>query len=1154
LRPNNEQLKANNSIDQTTEKLFMNLIKIHKSFILNTSKQRRRCFAIYTCLIIMLFHPQILKAEDIKNVKINAHFSNVNIESALQQLQSRCSYVFTYNAELLPKKKTITASFSNEPLNEVLDFVLRNTGLSYSEKNKYIFILPAPSKLVSKLQNKVTGTVKDTTGTPLPGVTILIKGNSIATTTDKDGRFSLAAKAGDQLIITMVGYRRQEITIGDETVVNVLLKEAKSSLSEVVVVGYGTQKRTSLTGAVSSVSAELINALPVPNIAQALQGRVAGLNVINNGGPGAAPIIQIRGVSSINGSSSPFYVIDGVPAGNLASFDNADILNVEVLKDASAAAIYGSRATNGVILITTRKGSNDKLKIELNSFAGVEETYKRISLLNTSQYLQYERVLNGNAGIGLPPRLQSANFNLPLYPGTSQTFAETNTDWQDAYFKSGLLTRQNISLSAGNEISRFYSSAGYFKQDGIVQGLGYQRGNFRINSDHKISKVVTFGENLYLVSSRQRSEGATGTRSKLVNVIRSLPYLPVYDPTTNGGYRGAENSVDGSDPTNPIEDAVLLGDNNNNTSRLFGSTYLNFEFTPWLAFRSTFGIDHSEVTVHGFSPIYDDKGRSATVATINDQKSNNDSFLYTQQLSLNKTFGQHHINFTGVYETQDGKSSNVVSSGSQATNIIQTFAGATNINLVSTKDRSFLVSYVGRLNYEFANKYLISAAIRRDGYSAWAPGHKYATFPSASIGWRINEEHFMKKISAISELKLRAGFGLTGLASVGNYAWQALVNENAATYPFNNTLTVGNATYYNQLGNKELEWEKTKQLNIGIDLGLYTNKFTLSAEYYKRQTNNLILQVPTPMSFGLNKVGVFANVGSMYNSGFDFQLGYHERSGALKYDITGIISSVRNKVLALNSTNAILDAGADASFGSGYAITRTQAGQPIQSFYGFVTDGIFQSQEQVDQSPVQVIGKTAPGDIKFKDLNNDGIINSDDRTFLGSNLPKFNYSLNFAASYNNFDVSIFLQGVQGNKVYNGARVIQEGMTRLYNAGNAVLNAWTPTNTNTAIPRAISGDPNQNSRTSDRWLESGSFLRFKNLTLGYNIPKSGLKKFLRGSITNVRIYIASQNLLTLTKYKGWDPEIGYSNGTLTSGVDYGQYPSARSFSLGLQVGL
>ena len=1132
----------------------MNFIKVYKTFILSTTKHTRMPLAIAAFLIAFLCYPQLLKAEDIKKVKVNAHFGNATVESALQQLQSRCSYVFTYNAELLPKKKTITASFNNQPLSEVLDFVLKNTGLSYTEKNKYILILPVPSKSADKVQNKITGTVKDTTGAPLPNVTVFIKGKSGVTTTNKDGWFSIPANTGDQLVFTMVGFLRKEITVGNKTVIDILLSEVKSSLGEVVVVGYGSQKRTSLTGAVSSVSAELINALPVPNVAQALQGRVAGLNVINNGGPGAAPIIQIRGISSINGSSSPFYVIDGVPAGNLANFDNADIQNVEVLKDASAAAIYGSRATNGVILITTRKGTNSKLKIELNSFTGIEETHKRVDLLNTSQYLLYERALNGNAGIGLPPRLQPASFNLPIYTGATQTFAETNTDWQDAYFKSGLLTRQNISLSGGNEFSKFYSSAGYYNQDGVVQGLGYQRGNFRINSEHRISKGVTFGENLYLVYSRQRSEGSTGTRSKLVNVVRSLPYLPVYDPTTNGGYRGAENSVDGSDPTNPLEDAVLLGDNHNNTSRLFGSTYLNFQFTPWLSFRSTFGLDHSEVTIHSFSPVYDDKGRSATVATINDQKNNNDSFLYTQQLNLNKTLGQHHIDFTAVYETQEGKSSNVVSSGNQATNLIQTFAGATNINLVSAKDRSFLVSYVGRLNYDLADKYLFSAAIRRDGYSAWAPGHKFATFPSASIGWRINEENFMKHIQAISELKLRAGFGITGLASVGNYAWQALVNENASTYPFNNTLTVGNATYYNQLGNKELEWEKTKQLNIGIDLGLLRNKFTLSAEYYKRQTNNLILQVPTPMSFGLNKVGVFANVGSMYNSGFDFQLGYHDHGGKFKYDITGIISTVRNKVLALNSNNAILDAGADANFGSGFAITRTQAGQPIQSFYGFVTDGIFQSQEQVNQSPVQVIGKTAPGDIKFKDLNNDGVINSDDRTFLGSNLPKFNYSLNFSASYRNFDASIFLQGVHGNKIYNAARVIEEGMTRLYNAGTAVLNAWTPTNTNTDIPRAISGDPNQNSRTSDRWLESGSFLRFKNLTLGYNIPKSSLSTFLHGSITNLRVYVASQNLLTITSYKGWDPEIGYSNGSLTSGVDYGQYPSARSFSIGLQVGL
>jgi TonB-linked SusC/RagA family outer membrane protein len=1121
-----------------------------ESFILKPLKERMLlCTLIF---VIMGVNPIKGQANDLHALKISTTFNNHTLAAVFEELGQKSPYIFSYNASLFSDIK-ISASFKNKPLDEVIAQVLRGTNFSYQTQGKYIIVVPFRTAVGYQQQSGISGTVRDTTGVTLPGVIVSVNNKGV-TSSDKEGKYTVQASAGTLISFSMIGYETVNYIVQNQRVVNITLKESSSVLNEVMVVGYGTQKKTSITGAVSSVSAELLTALPVPNISQALQGRVAGLTVTNNGGPGAAPIIQIRGVSSINASSSPLYVVDGVPAGNMGSFDNADVQSVEVLKDASAAAIYGSRATNGVILITTKKGKNEKLSVNFNSFTGIEASKKRKELLNTAQYLQYERALNGNAGIAMPPRLQPENFNLPIYEGSTATFATTDTDWQDAYFKTGLLTQQHLSVTGGNEVSRFYTSAGYFKQEGITQGLNYYRGNFRINSEHTISKAVTFGETLLLSFSRQRYESASSGRSKLLSVIRSLPYLPVFDPTTNGGYRNAENSVDGSDPTNPVEDAVLLGNNHNNTSKLFGSVYLNFTFTPWLSFRSTMGLDHTQNYVHSFSPIFDDKGRNAAVATINDQNNRSNSFLFTQQLTADKTFGKHHFNAVAVFETQSGKSMNIAQSGNQSTNDIETFAGATNVNLQSTLQESFLLSAVGRLNYDFENKYLLSAAIRRDGYSAWAPGYKFATFPSVSAGWRINREGFMQHVKAISELKLRAGYGITGLASVGNYAWQALVNENASSYPFNNVITVGNATYYNQMGNSLLEWEKTKQLNVGLDLGLFQNKLTFSAEYYKRETDNLILQVPTPMSFGLNKTGVLANVGSMYNRGYDLQVGYHKNEGTFTWDLIGLISTVKNKVIRLNSSNAIIDAGADANFGSGYTITRTEAGRPIQSFYGFVTDGIFQNQEEIDNSATQVAGKTAPGDIRFKDLNNDGVINSDDRTFLGNYLPKFSYSLNYAARYKGLDLSIFFQGQQGNKIYNAARIMEEGMARLYGAGTAVLNAWTPTNTNTAMPRAINGDPNQNARASDRWIEDGSYLRLKNLTIGYTIPKANLTGFLKGSFKHIRIYAASQNLFTFTKYKGWDPEIGFNNGALTSGVDYGQYPSARSLSLGLQVGL
>lgn len=1016
----------------------------------------------------------------------------------------------------------------------------------------------------------VKGVVTDENGKALSGVSVAIKNTTRGTVTGSDGSYSITANSGNILTFTYVGYTVNELKVGSSEQYNVSLRPETQSLEQVIVIGYGTQKKSSLTGSVASVTGKTINELPVASVQQALQGRVAGVNVTNNGAPGTDPIVRIRGISSISYASDPLYVIDGLPTGNLSNFDSKDVQSVEVLKDASAAAIYGSRATNGVIIITTKKGSRDgKAHVNLDSYIGVQSPWKKVDLLNTDQYLQYERALNGAAGIAKPPRLQDANFNSPIYDGTTQTYAQTNTNWQDEYFKNGMITQSNLSVGGGNDRSRYYMSGGYFKQDGIAQGVNYQRGNFRVNAEHNISKVFTVGENLLLSYSKQRFDNTSGNRTRIANVVRSLPYLPVRDPTTLGGYRNAENSVDGADPTNPVEDALLLGDANRQIFKLLGSAYVQVNFTPWLNFRSTFGADYVTQYQHQFSPIFNDKGRNATVATINDQRANRNTLLFTEQLTFDKTFGKHHVNAIAVFESQDGKNFGETQTGNQSTNDIQTLTGATNVTAFSTRTATLITSYIGRVNYDFAGKYLLSGAIRRDGLSVWAPGKKYQNFPSFSAGWRVDQEGFMKELSAVSELKLRGGWGITGLNAIGifpalqnsilanEYPWQAVVQANGATYPFGNTLTVGNASYYNQLASSSLEWEKTNQLNLGIDLGLWRNKVTITAEWYKRKTDNLILTIPTPSSFGFGGAGSQLNAASMENSGVDIQAAYNKTSGKFTWNLSGNIGFIKNKILNLNTPNATIDAGADADFGNGN-ITRTVAGQPIQSFYGYVVDGIFQSQDEVNKSPTQISGtdatkSTSAGDLKFKDLNNDGKITADDRTFLGSYIPKFTYALNYSASYNNFDLSVFFQGVSGNKIYDGTRVLREGMARLFGAGVEVLDAWTSSHTNTNIPRAISGDPNQNVRVSSRWIEDGSYFRLKNIILGYNIPAATLRNITKGTVASFRVYVASQNLLTFTGYKGWDPEIGSKNTTLTNGIDYGQYPAARSFQIGLQVG-
>jgi TonB-linked SusC/RagA family outer membrane protein len=1135
-----------------------------------------------------MMYARPVHGQEVLNQRINLVADNKEVKTVLNEISRLTDLKFVYSSQRIPVRQKISVAARNQRLGDILEICLSPLNVLYfvsgnqivlvrkgEAYNLAMYITDDPRKFLLEEEapaKTITGKVTDEGGNPLNGVSVIVRGSNRGTTTNEKGVFVITADAGETLSFSMVGYKESAVKVGDETSLTVKMIAETINMNEVIIVGYGTQRKSTLTGAIASVNNKTITSLPVPSVEQALQGRVAGLTVTNNGEPGTSPIVRIRGVSSINFASDPLYVIDGFPTGNLMHFDSRDIESVEVLKDASAAAIYGSRATNGVVLITTKKGKkNGKLTVNLDSYVGTQKAWKTIDLLNTDQYLQYERMLNGNAGNNPPPRLEPNNFNQPVYAGASQSYAQTNTDWQDAYFKTGLLTQHNLSVSGGNDMSRFYSSAGYFKQDGIAQGVYYERGNFRINSEHRISKVFSFGENLFTSYSKNRYDNTgTSNRTRLVNVIRELPYLPVHDPTTNGGFRDAENSVDGADPTNPVMDALLLGEAYRKTLKLLGTAYVDVNFTSWLKFRSTFGVDHVNLFQHQFRPIYNSKGRGETQSRIEDVRTNLTTTLFTEQLSFDKSFNNHHLAATAVYEQQGTRSFGEQMIGFQSTNNYQTLFGATNVSAFSTQSENLLISYVGRLNYEFAGKYLVSAAIRRDGLSVWAPGKKFANFPSASVGWRIDQEPFMHKFEKISELKVRAGWGVTGLNGIGifgklpnsqlanDYPWQAVVSQNGASYPFNNAPPAGgNASFYNAISNPNLEWEKTKQLNLGIDLGLLNNRITLSADYYRRKTDNLMLNVPTPGSFGLNIGGVLANVGAMQNNGLDVQLGYNKKTGEFQWDVTGLISFINNKVTKMNTANATIDQGGDQDFGGGGNMTRTMEGHPIQSFYGYIVDGIFQSQDEVNNSPTQET-KTAPGDLKFRDISGpdkkpDGVINADDRAFLGNYLPDYSYSLNLNANYKHFDASVFFQGVQGNQIFNATRIISEGMARLFGSGTAVLNAWTPSHTNTDVPRAIGGDPNTNVRPSTRWIESGSYLRLKNITIGYTVPNSFLQSMTRNAVSSFRIYIGSQNLVTFTKYKGWDPEIGSKNTTLTNGIDYGQYPAARSFLVGLQVG-
>lgn len=1012
-------------------------------------------------------------------------------------------------------------------------------------------------------QNRVTGKVINLADNqPVVGATIQEKGSANnVTVSGTDGSFSITVAGNGTLLVSSVSYASQEVPVNGRSSITISMQSVVGGMSEVVVIGYGTQKRANVTSAIASIDGKKLNELPVPNVAQALQGRLAGVTVVNNGTPGSQPIVRIRGISSISFSSDPFYVVDGIPTGDISAFDMRDIESVDVLKDASAAAIYGSRATNGVIVITTKRGKRDgKLRVSLNSFYGMQKVTKRLDLLDREGFMKYAVAYRGSQ----VPRLLPPEIDKPIYPGANITFGQMNTDWQDEYFRDGAMTQTNIDLSGGNEVSRFSFSGGYAEQQGTAPNVAFKRYNLRLTSDHVLSKVFTFGQTIIGAYSTQYGDANSGgTRSNLVNVIRMFPHMPVYDPTSNGGYRGVNATLDGGDPTNPIEDAELKNPTKNTNVKILANAYLDINFTKWLKLKSSVGIDYSNGLFYRFQPIFNDNGTingsSATQATITNNRGISTVLLFTEQLTADKRFGDHHVTVTGVFETQQQRTKNENGSGNQPSNDLRVLNNALNQSVSTTKGENFLVSLLGRVNYDYQGKYILSAAIRRDGLSVWAPGKKWGNFPSASVGWRIDQEKFMESQNIFSSLKLRGGYGVTGINGVllGNTPWLVNVSANSSSFPFNNLNPGGLGSAINQLGNRDLEWETTEQYNIGVDLSILKNKLSLTVDYFDRKTDNLILGVTVPPSFGYINSSVIQNVGAMKNKGWEFVLGYNGHSGDFTWNASANASFITNEVLRLADGVTNIEAGADAADFGGWAVTNTKVGEPIQYFYGFIVDGIFQSNAEVASSPTQAAG-TAAGDLKFRDISGpngkpDGVIDAFDRTNLGSYLPKVSYGFTGSANYKNFDFNFFFQGVGGNKIYNNTRVITEGMIRFFNAGTQVLNAWTPSNTNTNIPRAVANDPNGNGRTSTRFLENGSYLRLKNITLGYNFSSEKLSSWTKGTVSGFRIYVSGQNLLTFTDYQGYDPEVGNrTNNSLTNGIDWAIYPQPKAYQVGIQV--
>src|SRR5680860_127543 len=970
----------------------------------------------------------------------------------------------------------------------------------------------------------VTGVVSDETGTPLPGASVVVSGTTNGTQTDFDGNYTLTNVASNaSLNFSYIGYVAQKVTLNGRNSINVTLQEDLQALDEVVVVGYGSQSRASVTGAISSVNSEEITALPVSNATEALQGRAAGVTVVNTGAPGTEPSITIRGLGTF-GNNSPLFVVDGVIVGNLSGINQNDIESINVLKDASTTAVYGAQGSNGVVLVTTKKGKQGKTELSFNTHSGFQTNTQRYDVLNTQQYLQF------------------ADEAFGIVPNTPSSSSGRNTNWQDEIYKTGLIRNYEMAASGGGENSNFRISGGYFEREGILLETGFERYSFRANSSFDFGKLKV-GQNMSVNFNDINPEIDGGGRSVLEHAIKSAPYLPIYNPNNQGGFQGPNSAGDGQDAENPVK-ILRLGEAQDQSFGLIGNVYAEYEIIEGLTYKSQVGLDYFNFNSNRFLPSFNTDSfggtHQQTFAAITKNSSSGQTIIFTNSLTYNKTFADlHNFEFLLLTEKFESKGNGVnASSRNAVSNDINELSNEDS-NLNSNSFEYNRLGYLGRLNYNFDDKYIAAVSLRRDASSKFGANNRWGWFSSYALGWNIAKENFMAD-TPFSTFKLRGSLGYSGNDRIANYLYSATLVNNFL-YPIGGSAAVGTTAF--GLANPDLKWEETKQQNIGLDLGLFDNKFTAALEYYENRSDDLLIRVPTPTSAGINEGSQVRNVGSVETKGFELSLGYNDYEGDFTWSGSLNLSTSKNKALALGGVDQLIGGDFEAQ-----QITRVAEGESLFHFYGLVTDGIYQNQAEVDAVFTADPGQTTVqvGDIRFKDLNNDGTINSDDRAIIGNPLPELTFGLNLDAGYKNFDFNLFFTGLIGRDLYNTNIYDLEGMPRLFNSGVAVLERWTPSNPSNTVPRA--GGAPQNIQLSDRFVEDGSYGRLKNLTIGYTLPGDAIGKEI---ISKFRIYVSGQNLITITDYSGLDPEVG--NGDLFEyGIDRGEYPQPKTYLVGLQV--
>lgn len=1076
-------------------------------------------------------------AQRLEQSRINIQISKGGrLADIVREIETASGLSFAYNPDLLQGRNSVLeGDFQKEPVRTLLD----KLGLSAAERSGYVILNRIA---MIKADRIITGLVSDTTGMPLPGVSVKVLGTTAGTISDGNGRYRIEVGTDAVLSFTMMGYGTKEVKVGESPVINVILNEERNLLANVVVVGYGTQKKETLTGAISTVSLDKLSSRSLNSVGEVLAGKTPGVIVTNEGGdPTASPRINIRGAGGINGESV-LYVIDGSIFLGTPQLNPNDIETISVLKDGSAA-IYGARASGGVVLITTKKGKKGSMQINFDAKIGQQSAWKKLEPLNALERAQVAATAAKNGGTTLLPA-----FDATKYPDGQVT----RTNWMDEVFRKAMLQDYGVGINGGSEKSNYYMSFNYRDAEGIVLNTRTKRYNFRINSEHEITPWLKVGENLSF--SNTNGNGAN-TSSDYTGALLSAIYFPANGTPYNadGSFAGSPGGIyagDYGDIVNPIAELQRI-DINNPVNVLMVNPYATVQLAKGLTFRSNLSIIKSSAKYKNFTPKRPEVGKPVLSNSLVERSDESTDLLAEQVLNYKTSFGKHQLDFTGGHAFQKTTANGLYTSGAGFDDEAPQYRYLVNATVIqpssSTLDKRAIESIFLRANYNYQEKYLLSLIARRDGTSMLAKDNRYRNYGSLSAGWAINKEDFLSSVNWLNELKIRGSYGILGnLGSLDPLAVNPLLI--ATQSYFGQSPALQNGYVQSILANKDLTWAESKQTNIGLDLGIF-NSLSFTADYFIKETNKMIFTRPLPGTSGLSTQTI--NAGLAKDKGIELGLSYSsKKTSAFTYTINATLTKLKNNVEELVSGMDNLPVL--TNFRNELAPLTHNVRQPLYSYYVLKTAGIFQSNEEANNYKNANGAKIQPnakaGDFKFVDINGDGAIDNKDRYFAGSAYPDFSYGLSFNASYKNFDLNIFAQGVQGNKLFNAVkRTTYSASGPSYNKLKGILDAWSPENPNGKVPIISTSDLNGNFNASDFYIEDGSYLRIRNITLGYSLPKSLTSKLRTG---NVRVYATANNLFTITDYSGFDPEIGMDN----NGLDVGRYPQARGFIFGLSVNL